>query len=367
MRGSGDDERFMAAALSLGRRGQGRAAPNPAVGALVVKDGIVIGRGATAPGGRPHAERLALAQAGRAARGATLYVTLEPCSHHGATPPCCDAVAAAGIARLVYAVEDANPLVAGRGAGYCRENGLQVVGGVCAEAARRDHRGHVLRMTVGRPMVTLKLAETADGYVAGGQHDARLAITGIAANGMVHALRASHDAIMVGINTVLADDPLMTVRLPGVEAKPLRVVLDSRMLLPLASRLVRTARDAPVLVLTAECDALVPHAGFENVEIAAVPCGPDGRLDLSAALGLLAGRGITRIFSEGGPTVAEALISAGLADEVMILTAIKPLGRPGVPTLAPAARAALGDQGRYRLLAERAVGSDRLRHYERIG
>ena len=365
MSGTSDDERFMAAALSLGQRFQGRTAPNPAVGALVVKDGIVIGRGATAPGGRPHAEPIALAQAGAAARGATLYVTLEPCSHQGVTPPCCEAVVAAGLARLVYAVEDANPQVAGRGAAYCRGHGLEVVGGVCAEAARRDHRGHILRMTVGRPMVTLKLAETADGYVAGGEHDSRLAITGAAANGMVHVMRAAHDAIMVGIGTALADDPLMTVRLPGVEAKPLRVVLDPSLRLPPASRLVRTARDAPVLVLTAKPDAL-ERTGFEAIEIAAVPPGRDGQLDLAAALRLLAGRGITRIFSEGGPTIAAALISMGLADEVMIFTAVKPLGRPGIPTMAPKARATLGDPERYSLLADRAVGSDRLRHYERI-
>ena len=360
MNGSEADARFMAAALAFGRRGLGRVAPNPAVGALVVKDGMIVGRGATAPGGRPHAETIALAQAREAARGATLYVTLEPCSHHGVTPPCCEAVVAAGITRIVYAIGDANPLVAGRGATYCCEHGIGVVAGIGAEAAARDHRGHILRMTDRRPMVTLKLAETADGYVAGGAHDPRLAITGVAANGLVHVMRAMHDAIMVGIGTVLADDPLMTVRLPGVAARPLRIVLDPSLRLPPTSRLAETAAALPVLVLAAAAGDPPP-----GVEVAAVPRGADG-LDLAAALRLLAERGLTRVFSEGGPTIAAALIAQGLADEIMLFTATKPLGRPGVSTMAPAAREKLEDPACYRLLADREVGADRLRHYERI-
>ena len=354
----------MAAALAFGRRGMGRVAPNPAVGALVVKDGIIVGRGVTALGGRPHAETIALRQAGDAARGATLYVTLEPCSHHGATPPCCEAVVAAGIARLVYATGDANPFVAGRGAAYCRERGLEVVAGIGEAAAGRDHRGHILRMTDKRPMVTLKLAETADGFVAGGRHDPRLAITGIATNGLVHVMRSMHDAIMVGIGTALADDPLMTLRLPGMDAKPFRIVLDAKAQLPPNSRLAQTARDAPVLVLAGKgADHL---AGVEGVETVVVPTDADGRLDLAAALSLLADRGITRVFSEGGPTIAARLIADGLADDVAIFTAAKPLGHPGVPTLTPDARVTLADATRYRLAEEREIGSDRLRVHERI-
>lgn len=356
----------MAAALALGRRGMGRVAPNPAVGALVVKDGLIVGRGVTARGGRPHAETIALAQAGEAARGATIYVTLEPCSHHGVTGPCCEAVVSAGIARLVYATGDANPLVAGRGAAYCREHGLEVAAGVGEAAAKRDHRGHMLRMTDTRPMVTLKLAETADGFVAGGRHDPRLAITGVAANGLVHVMRAMHDAIMIGIGTALADDPLMTVRLPGIDAKPLRIVVDANAQLPPTSRLVQTARDAPILVLVGDgvlADAL---AGLDGVEVATVPTGADGRLDLRAALALIAGRGMTRVFSEGGPRIAAQLIAEGLADDVVIFTAAKPLGHAGVPTLTPEARAMLSDAPRYRLAEDREIGSDRLRLHERI-
>lgn len=356
----------MAAALALGRRGMGRVAPNPAVGALVVRDGIIVGRGVTAPGGRPHAETIALAQAGDAARGATLYVTLEPCSHHGVTPPCCEAVVAAGIARLVYATGDANPLVAGRGAAFCREHGLEVVAGIGEVAARRDHRGHMLRMAVKRPLVTLKLAETADGFVAGGRHDPRLAITGVAANGLVHVMRSMHDAIMVGIGTALADDPLMTVRLRGMDAKPLRVVLDAKAQLPATSRLAQTARDVPVLVLVGE-DAPADALGrLDGVEAARVPTDGDGRIDLAAALALLAKRGITRVFSEGGPRIAAELIAQNLADDVAIFTAAKPLGHLGVATLTVEARATLADALRYRLAEEREIGSDRLRLHERI-
>lgn len=360
------DQRFMNAALAIGRRSLGRAAPNPSVGALVVKDGIVLGRGWTAPGGRPHAETAALAEAGAAAKGATIYVTLEPCSHHGHTPPCCEAIVAAGITRLVYAIEDPNPEVAGRGAAYCRARGLDVTGGICTAQARRDHRGHILRMTDKRPMVTLKLSETADGYVAGGPRDPRLSITGAPANGLVHVMRSMHDAIMIGIGTALADDPLMTVRLPGVSAKPWRIVLDSRLRLPLASRLARTARDVPVLLLTSDeglagADAL-RDAG---IEIVAVPGSSPGRIDLGVALRLLGARGLTRIFSEGGPRIGSALIAAGLADEVALFTAAKPLARKGVETLASLARTKLIDPSFYVPVETREIGSDRLKLFER--
>jgi diaminohydroxyphosphoribosylaminopyrimidine deaminase/5-amino-6-(5-phosphoribosylamino)uracil reductase len=361
------DHRFMSAALALGRRGLGACAPNPSVGALVVKDGVVVGRGWTGRGGRPHAETIALDKAGADAMGATIYVTLEPCAHHGRTPPCCEAIVAAGIARVVYAIDDPNPAVAGRGAAYCRKHGLDVTAGVGAEVARRDHRGHVLRMTQGRPMVTLKLAETADGYVAGGPHDARLAITGVAANGHVHVLRAMHDAIMVGSGTALADDPLMTVRLPGIDAKPLRVVLDGSLRLSPSSRLARTASDVPVLVITTAAGLAArggAFSGIDGLEIAAVGTARDGRLDLGAALRLLGARGVTRVFSEGGPTVGAALIAGGLADTVLIFTAPKPLGVEGVPALDRAARAILRDPARYAALDATMIGVDRLQTYE---
>ena len=219
----------------------GLAAPNPSVGAILIKDGAVVGRGVTAPGGRPHAERIAIAEAGEAARGATLYVTLEPCSHFGSSPPCADAIVEAGIARVVSPMDDPNPRVAGQGHARLRAAGIMVTVGPGSAQARRDHRGHIMRVTAGRPCVTLKLAETADGYASGGPHDARLRITGQIANLRVQIMRATHEAIMIGVETALADDPALTVRLPGLERKPWRVVLDTRLRLPAGSRLARSA------------------------------------------------------------------------------------------------------------------------------
>jgi diaminohydroxyphosphoribosylaminopyrimidine deaminase/5-amino-6-(5-phosphoribosylamino)uracil reductase len=365
-----DDEAFMRAALALGARNMGRTAPNPAVGALVVKDGIVVGRGWTAEGGRPHAEPLALAQAGAAACGATLYVTLEPCSHHGKTPPCAEAIIRAGVARVVSALEDPDPRVAGQGHEMLAAAGIDVLVGVCADAARRDHLGHILRVADRRPMVTLKLAETADGYAAGGEHDARLAITGAAANAQVHALRARHDAIMIGVGTARGDDPLMTVRLPGMEhIKPLRVVLDARLQLSPHSRLVRTAKEFPTLVIAghgvapAAIDALEQASGGA-VRITCVE-EANGRLDLAAALGELAARGLTRVWSEGGPRIGAELIAQGLADRVILYRAPKPFGRPGLPALSAAARATLADPARYEAPETAMIGVDRRTIHER--
>ncbi len=249
---SDEDLRWMEAALNLGSRSLGLAAPNPAVGAILVKDGAVVGRGATAPGGRPHAERIALAEAGEAARGATLYVTLEPCSHLGASPPCADAIIAAGVARVVSAMEDPNPLVGGEGHARLKAAGIAVSVGAGAEQAQRDHLGHILRVTAGRPCVTLKLAETADGFASAGLHDARLRITGPIADLRVQMMRSTHEAIMVGIGTALIDDPALTVRLPGLDRKPLRVVLDTHLRLPERSRLAATAGEIPTLVIAGE-------------------------------------------------------------------------------------------------------------------
>ena len=239
----------MTGALNLGSRSLGLAAPNPSVGAILVKDGAAVGRGATAPGGRPHAERIAIERAGEAARGATLYVTLEPCSHTGVSPPCADAIIEAGVARVVSAMEDPNPLVGGEGHARLRAAGIAVTVGPGAAQARRDHLGHILRVTAGRPCVTLKLAETADGFASGDAHDGRLRITGPIADLRVQVMRSTHEAIMVGVGTALADDPALTVRLPAVDLKPLRVVLDRRLRLPVRSRLAATARDVPTLVI----------------------------------------------------------------------------------------------------------------------
>ena len=363
----GQDQRFMLAALAYGRRNLGLTAPNPAVGALVVKDGIIIGRGATAPGGRPHAETEALADAGAGARGATLYVTLEPCSHQGQTAPCADAIITAGIARVVSALDDPDLRVCGQGHARLRAAGVSVTTGVCAPEARRANLGHILRITQGRPMVTLKLAETAEGYAAGGRHDPRLAITGEAANARVQVERALHDAIMIGIGTALEDDPLMTVRLPGLARKPLRVVLDAQLRLPPLSRLAATAQSVPVLVIA---DTAAPAAAetalrARGVEIARLPAGAGRQIELAAALRLLAARGITRVFSEGGPRTASALIAQDLVDELMLFTSPRPFGRPGRAALDASARARMADAACFSR-ADHMIGADRLAHYQRV-
>jgi diaminohydroxyphosphoribosylaminopyrimidine deaminase/5-amino-6-(5-phosphoribosylamino)uracil reductase len=364
------DERYMSAAISFARRGLGLTAPNPAVGSIIVKDGVIVGRGATQPGGRPHAETVALADAGEAARGATLYVTLEPCSHHGVTGPCAHAIVRAGVTRVVSAIEDPDPRVAGKGHAILREAGVDVRVGVCAEAARRGNLGHILRVTQGRPMVTLKLAETADGFAAGANaHDPRLMITGQAANNRVQMMRALQDAIMIGAGTALGDDPLLTVRLPGLEKRsPLRVVLDTHLRLPLRSRLVATAGERPVLVIAGEGASAQARMALEErgvlVEIAPLALG--GHIDLASALSILAQRGVTRVFSEGGPLVAAALIGPGLVDDIFVMRGEKPFGREGLPALDAASRARLADPTRFRAVDPVQVGADTMLQYERI-
>ncbi len=360
------DARFMTAAIALARRGLGPASPNPAVGALIVKDGAIIARGWTQPGGRPHAETQALREAGAGAQGATLYVTLEPCAHHGETPPCAESIIEAGVARVVSAIDDPDPRVAGRGRRMLVEAGVKVTTEVCAAAALRANLGHVLRVSSGRPMVTLKLALTADGFAAGPEGEPRLSITGPVANGYVHMLRAMHDAVLVGSGTARADDPLLTVRLPGLESrKPLRIVIDDDLKLRLKSRLAETAKAYPTMVMTGEDastekEALLAAVG---VEVARVPRDATGHADIGAALKLLAARGLTRVLCEGGPTLADALIARGLADEVILLSSAKLLGRDG-RGLAAASLAALA--GRYQTVETRMVGEDRLVRSERI-
>lgn len=360
------DDAFMSAALALGRRNLGRAAPNPAVGALLVREGVVVARGWTAPGGRPHAEAMALEAAGDAARGATLYVTLEPCSHHGATPPCVEAIVAAGVARVVSAMEDPNPEVSGQGHALLRAAGVAVRVGPGSAEARVDHMGHILRVTHGRPLVTLKLAMTADGYAAGAAYDPRLRITGAVADAFTHIQRWLHDAIMIGAGTAREDDPLMTIRLPGLEGeKRLRIVLDAKLTLSPRSRLAATAREVPLLVIAGEGITDVAAQRFMDATGAEVARAStiDGRLDILAVLRLLADRGVARIFCEGGPAVAESLIAHGYADEVILHRAVKPLGRPGKRALTPTAREALDDEHRYRLFETRRLGADEMTHY----
>jgi len=367
-----DDARFMALALALGRRGLGRTWPNPAVGAVVVRDDgagpVIVGRGWTQPGGRPHAETEALRRAGEAARGATLYVTLEPCSHHGKTPPCADAIVAAGITRVVSALVDPNPDVAGAGHWRLAEAGLTVEVGVGAEEARRAHAGHIRRVRDVRPHVILKLAVSADGKAGlAGRRPA--AITGEAARERVHLMRAMSDAVLSGIGTVLADDPLLTCRLPGMEDhSPVRVVLDSTLRLPLASRLVASARKTPLWVVAGEAASRDREGALvaRGAEVLRVPM-TAGKLDLPAVLRRLAERGITRLMVETGPILSAAFVNADLVDEAVLFRSPKAIGEGGIDALEGLPLEALTHSPRLALVDTESVDSDAVEHYERRG
>ena len=360
------DARFMALALALGRRGLGRTWPNPAVGAAIVKDGIIVGRGWTQPGGRPHAEIEALRRAGEAARGATLYVTLEPCSHYGKSPPCADAIIAGGVSRVVSALEDPNPEVAGAGHARLRAAGIAVDIGVGAEEARHDHAGHIRRMRDGRPHVILKLAVSADGK-AGAPGRKPLAITGEAARERVHLLRAQSDAIMVGIGTALADDPMLTCRLPGMEKySPVRVVLDSALRLPPGSRLARSARDVPVWAVTGgEASRAAEDALLREGVTVLRAAQSDGRLDLAAVLKLMGARGVTRLMVEGGPTLGAALLAADLIDEAVLFQSSKVVGTDGVDALDGLPLTVLTQSPRLKCVMSEPVGADTRLVFER--
>jgi diaminohydroxyphosphoribosylaminopyrimidine deaminase/5-amino-6-(5-phosphoribosylamino)uracil reductase len=365
-----DDARFMKLALALGRRGLGRTWPNPAVGAVIARnDGagpVIVGRGWTQPGGRPHAEIEALQRAGEAARGATLYVTLEPCSHHGKSPPCADAIVAAGVARVVSAMVDPNPEVSGAGHWRLAEAGIVVEVGVCAEEAAWAHAGHIRRVRDGRPHVLLKLAVSADAKAGlAGRRPA--AITGEAARARVHGLRVTSDAVLTGIGTVLADDPLLTCRLPGMaERSPIRIVLDSALRLPPESRLAMTARETPLWVVAGEA---VPKERAEALQ----QCGAEvlsvessaGRLDLAAVLRDLAERGITRVMVEAGPILAAAFLAADLVDETVLLRAPTLIGPDGIDALEGRPLEALTRSPRLILTGSEAVGADTIERYER--
>lgn len=364
-----EDLRFMQLALALGRRGQGRTWPNPAVGAVVVKDGIIVGRGWTQPGGRPHAEPEALKRAGEAARGATLYVTLEPCSHFGKSPPCADAIITAGIARVVSAVEDPNPEVGGQGHARLRAAGIAVDVGLCGEEAARDHAGHFLHVREKRPHVILKLAVSADNKIAAAGHRP-VAITGDVANARVHLLRAQSDAVLTGIGTVLADDPLLTCRLPGLEAQsPVRVVLDRALRLPGTSKLVHSARQTPLWVMTSDLSEApaamkLGAAGAQVMRVPVTTTPPPG-LDLMAVLNALSEKGITRLMVEAGARIASSFLSAGLVDEIWLLRGPKDIGMDGIPALDAQPLSVITQSPHWRARATETLGQDTLTIYER--
>jgi diaminohydroxyphosphoribosylaminopyrimidine deaminase/5-amino-6-(5-phosphoribosylamino)uracil reductase len=306
----------MRLALRLAQRGLGRVWPNPAVGCVILDArGAIAGQGWTQDGGRPHAETEALRQAGPLARGATAYVTLEPCAHQGQTGPCAEALLAAGVTRVVSACEDPDPRVAGRGHAKLREGGVEVFTGVLQSAARALNVGFLSRIQKQRPFVTLKLASTLDGKIALPSGESKW-ITGEAARAHAHLMRAQHDAVLVGIGTVLADDPELTCRLPGVDHRRLiRVVADSRARLPTASKLAQGATRQPVWLLTGP-KAETAQLQASNVRIIPVAT-PEDQIDLREALRALADAGLTRVLVEGGARLASSLLKSGLADQLL--------------------------------------------------
>ena len=364
------DRRFMASALRLGRRNLGQTGANPAVGCIVVRAGgdapVVVGRGWTAVGGRPHAEREALVEAGDAAKGATVYVTLEPCAHKRRGGSCTAALIEAGVARVVTAMADPDPRTSGKGHAALEAAGIAVTTGVLADQAALAHSGHISLLTKGRPHVTLKLAVSADGMI-GRREGERMMITGKATFDTVQRMRTEYDVLMVGIGTVLIDDPRLTVRLPGLAARsPARVILDAEARIPPTSRLIQHVDEAPLFVVTA------PEAPEERIEallqegakVIPVPAA-GGKLDLAEALVALAGEGFQRVLVEGGAEVASSLVSADLLDEVVLFRAPVVVGLDGVRALGGTALSALERSPRYRLIETAYVGEDVMRRYVR--
>ncbi len=327
-----NDNHYMSLALQLAKGTTGQTSPNPMVGAVIVKDGAIVGIGAHLRAGEPHAEVHALQMAGDQAKGADLYVTLEPCSHHGRTPPCVEAVLKAGIARVVIAVLDPNPLVAGRGAARLREAGVEVIVGVLEEEARRLNEVFFHYITTGRPFVTVKTASTLDGKIATESGDSRW-ITGEEARKQVHELRRQHDAILVGVNTVIADDPALTVRLDGVESgkQPVRIVLDTHLRIPLTARIITDGK-APTWIYTSERSSQEKKAALTEQGVRIITLEAEQKLPIPQVLATLGQRGITSLFVEGGAAVNGSFLEARAIQKIVSYMSVKLVGGGRAPT-----------------------------------
>jgi diaminohydroxyphosphoribosylaminopyrimidine deaminase/5-amino-6-(5-phosphoribosylamino)uracil reductase len=354
----------MRAALALARRSLGRTWPNPAVGCVIVKDGRVIARGRTQDGGRPHAEAEALAQAGDQARAATVYVTLEPCSHTGKSPPCADALVKAGVAKVVSAIEDPDPRVKGSGHARLKAAGIAVEVGEGATEAARINEGFFVRVRDGHPLFHLKMATSLDGHIATASGDSKW-ITGEAARAHAHRLRATHDAILVGAGTARSDDPDLTCRLPGLVARsPVRLVLDARATLAPSSKLARSAKQTPVWLLCAP-DAKTDHLKGLGVELVRVPLDGEGRVSVTAVAQELGRRGLTRVLIEGGGVAAAAFLKAGLISRISVYRAGVVLGGDSRSAVAGLGLERVGFAPRFVLDSVRAIGADTLETWRR--
>jgi diaminohydroxyphosphoribosylaminopyrimidine deaminase/5-amino-6-(5-phosphoribosylamino)uracil reductase len=360
------DRDHMRAALALARRGLGTTWPNPSVGCVIVLDGRVVGRGYTRPGGRPHAEPVALDMAGERAKGATAYVTLEPCCHWGRSPPCTDALIAAGVARVVVAATDPDDRVNGQGLAQLRDAGIKVEIGLLQDEARETLIGFSHRITLGRPMVTLKLASTLDGRIATHAGESQW-ITGTPARRMGHAMRGRHDAVMVGVGTVLADNPDLTCRIPGFRPTPnVRVIADSHLRTPLTSRLMTTAAEVPTWFLLREGTNLAREDAFAGIgaKLIKVPGSPAG-VDLTAAMAALGSAGLTRVLVEGGGQLAAALLRADLVDRIAWLHAPTIMGGDGWPAVQAFGIERLDQMPRFTRDSQTVIGNDMLSEYSR--
>ena len=360
------DRRFMALAIRLGARGLGQVWPNPAVGAVIVQAERIVGRGWTQPGGRPHAETIALAQAGALARGATAFVSLEPCAHHGKTPPCAEALIAAGVTRVVTSIEDPDSRVSGRGHAMLRAAGITVETGLMAAEAELGQRGFLSRIRTGRPMVTLKLANSLDGRIATARGESQW-ITGPEARRMVHVLRNSHDAVMIGAGTARADDPILNVRDFGPVRQPVRIVTARTLEFPLDGNLARTAKEIPLWLLHGPLASPERRAAWVSCGARLIACPEhESGLDVSAAMTLLGAEGLTRVFCEGGGQLAAALLRADLADELAIFAAGTMLGSDGRAAVGPLLLEHLSDARRFWCRENRLIGGDMFSRWDRV-
>lgn len=357
----------MRAALALAHRGLGQTAPNPSVGCVITQKGRVVGRGFTAPGGRPHAEVRALAMAGEKARGGTAYVTLEPCNFVGKSGPCTEALISAGISRVVVGAQDPHPKVNGAGIARLREAGLEVTAGVLKSDCEAVIAGFAQVQLSGRPLVRLKLASTLDGRIATATGESQW-ITGAAARRAVHLMRGQHDAVMVGIGTVMADDPDLTCRIEGVRDVPLvRVVVDSHLRMPLLSRLVVGARQHPLWILHRNGADKFRHQALAQagVKLFELPATNEG-VDLKASMRTLAAQGLTRVLVEGGGTLAAGLLRADLVDRLAWFHAPAVIGGDGFPAAQAFGVETLSHMPRFMPVSACRLGEDMLSHFTRI-
>lgn len=345
-------------ALTLGRRGLGRTWPNPSVGCVLVKDGIIVGRGWTADGGRPHAEPQALAQAGLLARGATAYVTLEPCAHVGQTPPCAQALIDAGVAHVVAALGDHDHRVDGRGFDMLRAAGIAVTTGVLADQAALDHRGFFSRIDQGRPLVTLKLANSFDGRIATASGDSQW-ITDAPARRRVHLMRATHDAVLIGAGTARDDDPSLTIRDLGIDRQPVRVVVSRLLDIPMTGKLAQTAQDVPLWLCHGPQASAELKSAWRGIGAELIECRTTSHaIDVTSLLAELGTRGLTRVFCEGGGTLAASLLGADMVDDLIGFTAGVVIGAEGRASIGPMGLDRLASAPRFKLAETYPIGPD---------